>query len=62
MAPSEVYAGYLTLKVHPAVIDEFYTYRFLTIKNLRLNTRLHPNEFVILRDEMGTSKSALLES
>ncbi|QHW30399.1 PhoH family protein [Paenibacillus rhizovicinus] len=59
--PSEVYAGYLTLKVHPSVIDEFYTYRFLTIKNLLLNLRLQPNEFVILRDEMGTSKSALLK-
>lgn len=61
VAPSEVYSGYLTLKVHPAVIDEFYTYRFLTIKNLQLTTRLHPNEFVILRDELGTSKSALLK-
>ncbi|WP_308638894.1 PhoH family protein [Paenibacillus silvisoli] len=61
VAPSDVYAGYLTLKVHPSVIDEFYTYRFLSIKNLLLNIRLHPNEFVILRDEMGTSKSALLK-
>ncbi|SEN10887.1 PhoH family protein [Paenibacillus sp. OV219] len=61
VAPSDVYTGYLTLKVHPSVIDEFYTYRFLTIKNLLLGTRLHPNEFVILRDEMGTSKSALLK-
>lgn len=58
---SEVYAGYLTLFVHPSVIDEFYTYRFLTVKNLNLATVLHPNEFVILRDEMGTSKSALLK-
>ncbi|MBW7473671.1 PhoH family protein [Paenibacillus oenotherae] len=59
--PSEVYAGYLTLFVHPSTIDEFYTYRFLTIKSMNLATRLHPNEFVILRDEMGTSKSALLK-
>jgi PhoH-like ATPase len=59
---SDVYTGYLTLFVHPAVIDEFYTYRFLTIKNMQLGgTRLQPNEFVILRDEMGTSKSALLK-
>ncbi|MFC4778486.1 PhoH family protein [Paenibacillus sp. GCM10023252] len=60
-APSDFYAGYVTLYVHPAVIDEFYTYRFLTLKNLQLGARLHPNEFVILRDEMGTSKSALLK-
>ncbi|MCQ6558288.1 PhoH family protein [Paenibacillus mendelii] len=59
--PSEVYAGYMTIFVHPSVIDEFYTYRFLTIKTLQLHTKLHPNEFVILRDEMGTSKSALLK-
>ncbi|MBB3109036.1 PhoH-like ATPase [Paenibacillus phyllosphaerae] len=58
---SEVYGGYVTLFVHPSVIDEFYTYRFLTIKSLQLTTRLHPNEFIILRDEMGTSKSALLK-
>ncbi|BBH21245.1 hypothetical protein Back11_25900 [Paenibacillus baekrokdamisoli] len=61
VAASDVYTGYLTLFVHPAVIDEFYTYRFLTIKNLQLTTRLQPNEFVILRDELGTSKSALLK-
>ncbi|MDQ0059383.1 PhoH family protein [Paenibacillus harenae] len=58
---SDFYTGYMTLYVHPAVIDEFYTYRFLTINNMHLNIRLNPNEFVILRDEMGTSKSALLK-
>ncbi|MBD2870146.1 PhoH family protein [Paenibacillus arenilitoris] len=58
---SDFYAGYLTLFVHPSVIDEFYTYRFLTINNLQLKVKLNPNEFVILRDEMGTSKSALLK-
>ncbi|MBJ6363139.1 PhoH family protein [Paenibacillus sp. GCM10012307] len=57
---SDIYTGYTTVYVHPSVIDEFYTYRFLNVKNLNLNIRLHPNEFVILRDEMGTSKSALL--
>ncbi|TYP77975.1 PhoH family protein [Paenibacillus methanolicus] len=58
---SEVYGGYVTLFVHPSVIDEFYTYRFLAVKALQLTTKLHPNEFIILRDEMGTSKSALLK-
>jgi PhoH-like ATPase len=61
VAPSDIYAGYTTLHVHPAVIDEFYTYRFLSVKSLSGIARLHPNEFVILRDEMGTSKSALLK-
>ncbi|CAH1209079.1 MULTISPECIES: PhoH family protein [unclassified Paenibacillus] len=59
--PSELYSGYTTLKVHPSVIDEFYTYRFLPIKPLQLPYMLYPNEFVILKDEMGTNKSALLK-
>ncbi|RIX59355.1 PhoH family protein [Paenibacillus nanensis] len=58
---SEFYNGNITLHVHPSVIDEFYTYRFLSVNHLQLRDRLHPNEFVILRDEMGTSKSALLK-
>lgn len=58
---SEFYSGNITLHVHPAVIDEFYTYRFLSVNHLQLRDKLYPNEFVILRDEMGTSKSALLK-
>ncbi|RJE90788.1 PhoH family protein [Paenibacillus sp. 1011MAR3C5] len=58
---SEFYTGNVTLHVHPSVIDEFYSYRFLSVSHLQLKDRLSPNEFVILRDEMGTSKSALLK-
>lgn len=58
---SDLYGGCLTLHVHPSVIDEFYTYRFLGVSHLQLRSTLYPNEFVILRDEMGTSKSALLK-
>lgn len=58
---SEFYSGNITLHVHPSVIDEFYTYRFLSVNHLQLRDKLFPNEFVILRDEMGTSKSALLK-
>lgn len=58
---SDMYLGNLTLLVHPSVIDEFYTYRHLNVKNLNLSYPLHPHEFVILKDEMGTSKSALLK-
>jgi len=61
VSPSDQYTGHLSLFVHPSVIDEFYTYRFLGINHLGLKTRLLPHEFVILRDEMGTSKSALLK-
>jgi len=55
------YTGQVTLHVHPSQIDEFYTYRFLSINQMGLKQKLHPNEFVILRDELGTSKSALLK-
>jgi len=58
---SDLYAGYRTVHAHPSVIDEFYTYRFLNVKSLPAGTRVYPNEFIILRDEMGTSKSALLK-
>lgn len=57
----EIYTGQLTIHVHPSVIDEFYTYRHLSVSSLNLTYPLHPHEFVILKDEMGTSKSALLK-
>lgn len=58
--PTDLYAGYSTIKVHPSVIDEFYTYRYLSVRSLGLSYSLYPHEFVILKDEMGTGKSALL--
>ncbi|MCU6709496.1 PhoH family protein [Paenibacillus sp. J5C_2022] len=58
---SDAYTGCVTLFVHPAVIDEFYTFRFLSVNQLQLKSMPRPNEFVILRDEMGTNKSALLK-
>jgi PhoH-like ATPase len=57
---SEMYTGHITVQVHPSVIDEFYNTRYLSVNSLHLGYVLHPNEFVILRDELGTSKSALL--
>lgn len=59
--PGDLYSGYSHIKVHPSIIDEFYTYRSLQIKSLNLNFSLHPHEFVILKDEMGSGKSALLK-
>jgi PhoH-like ATPase len=59
--PGDIYMGYLTIHAHPSVIDEFYTYRYLNVNSLHLPYPLHPHEFVILKDEMGTSKSALLK-
>ncbi|MFM9280699.1 PhoH family protein [Paenibacillus jiagnxiensis] len=60
--PDELYHGCSTLKVHPSVIDEFYSFRYLAVKPLHLPYELYPNEFVILKDEMGTNKSALLKA
>ncbi|WP_127582718.1 PhoH family protein [Paenibacillus koleovorans] len=58
---NEMYPGYLTLHVHPGIIDNFYNARFLPVSSLNLSYALHPHEFIILKDEMGTSKSALLK-
>lgn len=57
----ELYAGYSTVYVHPSVIDEFYTHRYLYTESILLKHRFYPHEFVILKDEMGTAKSALLK-
>lgn len=59
--PGDLYMGYSTLKLHPSIIDEFYTFRYLAIKPLQLPYPLYPHEFVILKDEMGSTKSALLK-
>ncbi|MFD2672343.1 PhoH family protein [Marinicrinis sediminis] len=58
---SDFYTGYNKLTVHPAIIDEFYSFRELQLKKLNIEYRLNPHEFVILKDELGTSKSALLK-
>jgi PhoH-like ATPase len=58
---SDMYAGCLTILVHPSMIDEFYSYRYLEVSTLQLSYQLHPHEFVILKDELGSSKSALLK-
>lgn len=58
---NELYTGYQSLQVHPALIDEYYSHRSLTVKQLGLSYPLYPHEFVILKDEIGTGKSALLK-
>ena len=55
----DLYSGLCSVHVHPGMIDEFYTNRMLHLKQLGLG--LHPHQFVILKDEIGTSKSALLK-
>ncbi|ASA23574.1 PhoH family protein [Paenibacillus donghaensis] len=58
---NELYSGYQSLLVHPALIDEYYSHRTLAVKQLSLSYPLYPNEFVILKDEIGSGKSALLK-
>ncbi|KGE18131.1 PhoH family protein [Paenibacillus wynnii] len=58
---SELYAGYQTLMVHPSLIDEYYSNRSLSVKQLGLSYSLYPHEFIILKDEIGSTKSALLK-
>ncbi|WP_339319437.1 PhoH family protein [Paenibacillus sp. FSL R10-2734] len=58
---NELYTGYQSLQVHPALIDEYYSHRSLTVKQLALSYPLYPHEFVILKDEIGSGKSALLK-
>lgn len=57
---NELYAGYQAIHVHPSLIDEYYSNRYLPVRQLKLSYNLYPNEFVILKDEIGTGKSALL--
>lgn len=59
VSSSERYLGYITLSVPPAIIDEFYASRSLPAARLRLAGSVNPNEFVILKDEAGSAKSAV---
>lgn len=58
---SDMYAGCTSLSVHPSVIDQFYSQRMLNMSDLHIHYHLNPHEFVILKDELGSSKSALLK-
>jgi len=59
VSSDDVYLGNVTLHVHPGIIDDFYSNRWLPVKQLEYKFR--PNEFVILKDELGTTKSAVLK-
>jgi PhoH-like ATPase len=61
VSQNDMYSGNMTVMVHPSVIDEFYSNRSLAIEQLGLNITVAPNEFLILKDEFGTSKSAILK-
>jgi PhoH-like ATPase len=51
----------MTVYVHPSIIDAFYSNRSLAVDELKLQMTVCPNEFLILTDEFGSSKSAILK-
>ncbi len=59
---SEMYNGCVSHMVHPSVIDDFYSNRHIEVQQLGEEGQFFPHEFVILKDEMGSSKSALLKT
>ncbi len=55
-----MYLGYKELRVHPTVIDKFYINEKIELNEIPLKQNdLNPYQFCILKDELGTSKSAL---
>lgn len=62
ISDSEIYPGYFELRVNPHVIDDFFAKRSLTIKEMGLDPdEVYDHEFYILKDELGSSKSALVK-
>lgn len=60
-AYSDAYTGWISCSVHPSVIDEFYKSGAMPTNALGSDRILYPHMFVILQDELGSSKSALLK-
>jgi PhoH-like ATPase len=58
---NDMYTGNMTVYVHPSIIDAFYSNRSLAVDELKLQMTVCPNEFLILKDEFGSSKSAILK-
>ncbi|MFV9510010.1 PhoH family protein [Tepidibacillus sp. LV47] len=57
---TEIYPGYYEILVDPDKIDEFYAKKKLELKEINLDiNQVYPNEFYILKDRLGTSKSAV---
>lgn len=55
----DVFTGISEFKVHPSVIDKFYMDKSLPAKVFGEKNNLCPNQFVILKDSLGTSQSAV---
>lgn len=56
----ELYSGNRTLRTSAGLINRFYAEGFLEVKELGEGAAdLHPNEFVLLEDEAGSSQSGM---
>jgi PhoH-like ATPase len=56
---SESYTGCIELKVNKEIINEYYAQQKLSIQKLKQKRKFYPHEFVILKDELGSSASAI---
>ncbi|SNX53371.1 PhoH family protein [Thermoanaerobacterium sp. RBIITD] len=58
----ELYTGFITVNVHPSLIDSFYIEKYLNkddIEQLKYIQNIYPNEYVIFKDIFGSNKSAV---
>ena len=57
---NDLYSGYETLEVDPSIIDKFYSEKFLDISIEAFSKyQIYPHEFFVLKDKLGSSKSAV---
>ncbi|RKD32980.1 PhoH family protein [Thermohalobacter berrensis] len=57
---NDMYIGYVTIDVPPSFIDEFYSKGFLDTSIEPFNRyKFYPHQFAILKDQLGSSQSAL---
>lgn len=59
IAYSEFYTGFEEVMVEPGLINSFYTEHGLEAEELEKIIDLSPNQYLILKDSYGSSKSAL---
>lgn len=58
----ELYTGFINVEVHPSLIDSFYIEKFLKrddVDKLKDIKDVYPNEYVIFKDNFGSTKSAI---
>lgn len=54
-----LYSGYNEVYLHPFLIDRFYLERKISLADIPVPLELCPNEFVIIKDELASGKSAI---